>query len=1776
MCTWRSWTHVAAALLSGTLAAFGLIWVPTAYALSLGPVNAGAAVGWTDPDSAGAADGACASTSTANSVLTLSGFGLAVPTDAEIRGVLVQAKTAAPSHLLKVALKKPDGKISANKSLTPSATTCAAATAGSLGGATDRWGLPTLLPADLNSASFAVLISSGSGTGTRYVDVVTVTVHYAPKPPSGLIATAASPTQINLTWTDGSTLDNDVHIERCVGNRCTSFAELTTVDGGVTSYTDTGLTDNTLHRYRVRGHEHTAGLFSGYAASASTNTPPAAPTGLSATTAAPTRISLSWTDNSTLEREFSIERCAGSACSNFRQVGTATRNSTSYSDGAVALDTTFRYRVRARGLASNLFSDYTGIVSAQTGPKAPTRLKTTSGGATQINLAWGDASAIESDYHIERCGGLSCTNFAEITTVAAGSTSYADSGLALDTLYSYRVRAHEDTNGLFSSYSNIASFTTAPAAPAGLAATAVSAAQVNLTWTENSTIENRVYVESCTGSGCSTFRQIASLAADTAAYSSVNLAENTTYRYRVRVQRSSSALYSSYSAVVDVITPPKPPSSLTATGSGATSVSLRWADASRAESDYHIERCTGAGCGGFAEIDSVTAGSTTYADTTVSENTTYQYRVRAHQHDSALHSSYSASAAATTPLSAPTDLAATTPANTQIDLSWTDTSSAETDVHLERCVGSSCSNFTEITTVTSGTTAFSNTGLVTDTLYRYRVRAHEHAGGNHSAYSTIVSATTAPDTPSGLAAIASNGSTISLSWTDESAVESDYHIEFCAGAACADFAEIATVSANIRTYSSTGLSENTLYRYRIRAHLHSSSLYSGYSAIASATTLPTEPSGLAATAVSGAQIDLSWTDNSSAESDYHIERCLGAVCTSFVEIATPAADTTTYSDPGLSENITYRYRVRAHEHAGSNYSTYSSIGSATTTPNAPSGLAATAASDTQINLTWTDNSATESDFHIERCSSVGCSNFVELTTVIASVSSYSNTGLTEGTVYVYRVRAHQHGSALYSPYSDTASASTQPAAPSGLTTTISGATQVDLAWADNAAAESEFHIERCTGVGCTTFVETATAAVNATAYSNTGLSEGTVYRYRVRADDHGSGLNSSYSAVASATTAPSAPSGLGATPVSAGQIDLAWTDNSAIEADVHVERCLGAACTNFIEVTAVGSGTSSFPSTGLTADTLYRFQVRAHEHTDSIYSSYSAIASATTAPSAPSGLEASAASASLINLLWADNSTTESAYSVERCTGAGCINFAEITLRAANTTSHGNAALTADTTYRYRVRAFSTTSGLYSSYSAVASATTGPTAPSGLTATAVGATQVNLSWTDSSASESDFHIERCTGAGCTSFAEIATVTAATTSYSNTGLSADTVYLYRVRAHDHTSGLYSSYSGTASATTTPNAPSGLAATPISATQIDLTWTDNSAIESDFHIERCTGSGCSSFAEIATVTANATSYSNTGLSGDTIYGYRVRAQEHGGGLYSAYSNTASATTAPNAPSGLTATGISATQINLSWTDNSAVETEFHIERCTGSGCSSFAEIATVTANTTAYSNTGLSGDTIYSYRVRAHDHGSGLYSNYSGTVSAATTPNAPSGLTATTASSSQINLAWTDNSAVESDFHIERCAGLGCTDFAEITTVAADTTTYSDTGRSESTLYRYRIRAHEHGGGLYSSYSAIASDTTLPSAPSALNATPVNPTRIDLSWTDNSGVESEFHIERCLGPGCTDFTEIATNVANNTTYSDTGLAILTTYRYRVRAHDHATALFSSYSNVASTST
>jgi fibronectin type 3 domain-containing protein len=277
------------------------------------------------------------------------------------------------------------------------------------------------------------------------------------------------------------------------------------------------------------------------------------------------------------------------------------------------------------------------------------------------------------------------------------------------------------------------------------------------------------------------------------------------------------------------------------------------------------------------------------------------------------------------------------------------------------------------------------------------------------------------------------------------------------------------------------------------------------------------------------------------------------------------------------------------------------------------------------------------------------------------------------------------------------------------------------------------------------------------------------------------------------------------------------------------------------------------------------------------------------------------------------------------------------------------------------------------------------------------------------------------------------------------------------------------------------------------------------------------------------------------------------------------------APNAPTALGASAVSATEIDLRWTANSTNETGFVVER---SLTNTFAPITSfnVAVGQTVFQNTGLTGGTTYFYRVKAiNTVGSSAYSNITSATPAGV-PAAPSILTAAVASATQINLGWTDNSNNENNFVVERSFTNSFTAVTSIT-LPANQTTYSDMGLTTGTTYFYRVKATNAIGS--SGYSNTVSTTpdTAPAAPSNLSATAASTTQINLAWTDNSNNESNFVLQRSLTNAFTAVTSF-TLPANQIVYSDTGLTAGTAYFYRVKATNAVGS--STYSNPPASAT
>jgi chitodextrinase len=273
-----------------------------------------------------------------------------------------------------------------------------------------------------------------------------------PSTPTNLVASAANPTTINLSWTAST---DGVAVTNYFVFRDTLPSPIASVAG--TTFSDTGLTPLSSHSYRVIASDG-AGNLSGFSNTATASTPadttaPSAPTNLTGVGPNSTTINLSWT-----EATDNVEVVGYNV---FRDGGTtaiATVSTTNFSDTGLGIGSTHSYTVKAFDAANNQSAaSNTVTVSTQgndtTAPTTPTGLTATGSSTTTIDLNWTastDNFAV-TGYKVFRDGGL--TEIATVTT-----TSFSDTGLAINSTHSYQVQAF-DGAGNQSAKSNTATAT---------------------------------------------------------------------------------------------------------------------------------------------------------------------------------------------------------------------------------------------------------------------------------------------------------------------------------------------------------------------------------------------------------------------------------------------------------------------------------------------------------------------------------------------------------------------------------------------------------------------------------------------------------------------------------------------------------------------------------------------------------------------------------------------------------------------------------------------------------------------------------------------------------------------------------------------------------------------------------------------------------------------------------------------------------------------------------------------------------------------------------------------------------------------------------------------------------------------------------------------------------------------------------------------------------------------------------------------------------------------
>jgi WD40 repeat protein len=259
-------------------------------------------------------------------------------------------------------------------------------------------------------------------------------------------------------------------------------------------------------------------------------------------------------------------------------------------------------------------------------------------------------------------------------------------------------------------------------------------------------------------------------------------------------------------------------------------------------------------------------------------------------------------------------------------------------------------------------------------------------------------------------------------------------------------------------------------------------------------------------------------------------------------------------------------------------------------PNAPARLTVTTISQTQLGLSWLDNSDDETGFRIERQSGGGA--FAPVAVVGPNSTSYTNGGLTAGTSYHYRVRAfHPDG---VSGIADEATGTTLPLAPRAPISLRGGVyrtTEAHLAWQDTSGNETAFAIWRRVGAGA--YSRIAVVAPNIRFYADTSVAAVTTYSYQVRSIGLG-GASDWSNEVTMTTSAPGAPAAPTRLTVGIGpstSVQMTWEDNSMNETAFAVWRRIGAGA--WVRIAVCAPEVRFYSDTSTSAGTTYTYRVRA-------------------------------------------------------------------------------------------------------------------------------------------------------------------------------------------------------------------------------------------------------------------------------------------------------------------------------------------------------------------------------------------------------------------------------------------------------------------------------------------------------------------------------------------------------------------------------------------------------
>ena len=1070
---------------------------------------------------------------------------------------------------------------------------------------------------------------------------------------------------------------------------------------------------------------------------------------------------------------------------------------------------------------------------------------------------------------------------------------------------------------------------------------------------------------------------------------------------------------------------------------------------------------------------------------------------------------------------APTNLAATTA--DPIVLTWTaspDPDAASPVLHYSIERSTDGTNWTTLSANVGNVVTYTDNTTTAGTIYHYQVSAVTNAGTGPASTPTSASAGTVSTPPQTLAVTQTTVGQLDLSWA---APADDGSTGGITGyKVYRDGAVIATLG-NVLIYNDATIAAGTQYTYTVTALNAAGESTVSNGIVTTSWAVPDAPTG--ATASGGIPIVINWnTPNSDSPiTDYKVYRD-GSL------VATVTAPTLTYSDSNVTPNTTYSYTISAVSAVGEGAQSSSTSGQSGVPPAQITTFTATPVDSSRIKLDWAapnDNGYTITSYKIYKGG-----NLIGTTAGL----TYTDTGLQNNTTYSYTVTAVNVGGEGTQSAAQTATTAT-PLSPPTNAYTEEHVTSVTVTW-DKVIGAVSYTVERDGVILGTTadfwYVDSTAAA-------------STSYVYKVYANSSAvNGLNGTTSSVTTAsatshqyiTVTPTAPN------ANAYPIDM-------------YELHRNGAMVGYLEPNNL-----VYEDHDVSIGTTYTYQVRAHNLLG--WSQLSPVGSVTTwnVPDVITTLSGNIGSPIVLNWSAPNSDKPITLYTVYR----------DGSLLATTTNiTYSDASVAAGTTYVYTVTATSIIGEGVQSSGLSLQAGTVPTVPQNAAVTVQSGNNILFSWTAPSSNGgvpiTGYNPQVSTDGGTTWTDLLATPTTAL-SFTHTGLVTGQNYSYQVAAINSVGN--SPYTAVLSAIAgdVPAQVTGLSTTAVSDTEIDLTWNipaNNAYPVSSYNILRSTDG-----TTWTTLTSTTNSYSDTGLTADTNYAYKVSAVNTlGTGIES---STVQQRTfgLPDPVTTITLSPQSTTQINLSWTQpnlNGFSLVGYTVQQSTDSGAT-WTTLSTQTSTT--YSATALTQNTVYDYRINTEN----TFGSIDGTSNAATTyPIATNLISGVTQSDTEIQVTWNaiaGNGAVQ--YSLERSVDSGVT--WTPATIYITSTTFTDTGLTPLSGYNYRVTSVNSAG---LSSTSISSNTVTtfgpPEAPTNLALTALLNAEIKLDWSaptvTNGGPITGYNIERSTN-GST--WSVVINNISGLTYTDTGLTTSQVYYYKVSAvNAYGISVFSSSANV-----